>query len=64
LDRLSERVAFAQTLRGSIDAGLPDTDERAAIDDVIRRDRELSSGDVTGHSYEEVMQGAWRSLEC
>ncbi len=47
-----------------MDAGLPDTDERAAIDDVIRRDRELSSGDVTGHSYEEVMQGAWRSLEC
>ena len=61
---LSERVSLAQALWESIDAGLPDTDERAAITDAIRRDRELSLGSVTGRSHEEVMQAARRALEC
>ena len=61
---LSERVSLAQALWESIDAGLPDTDERAAITDAIRRDRELSSGSVAGRSHEEVMQAARRALEC
>jgi putative addiction module component (TIGR02574 family) len=61
---LSERVSLAQALWESIDAGLPDTDERAAITDAIRRDREISSGSVAGPTHEEVMQAARRSLEC
>ena len=48
----------------SIDTGLPDTDERAAIKEALRRDEELSSGKVTGRTHEEVMQAARRALEC
>ena len=61
---LSERVSLAQALWESIDAGLPDTDERAAIAEAIRRDKELSSSRVAGRSHEEVMRAARRSLEC
>jgi putative addiction module component (TIGR02574 family) len=61
---LSERVSLAQALWESIDTGLPDTDERAAITDAIRRDRELSSNRVAGRTHEEVMQAARRALEC
>jgi hypothetical protein len=43
--------------------GLPDADERAAVADAIRRDKELSSGLVTGRTHEEVMQAARRALE-
>jgi putative addiction module component (TIGR02574 family) len=61
---LSERVSLARALWESIDAGLPDTDERAAIAEAIRRDKELSSSRVAGRSHEEVMRAARRSLEC
>lgn len=60
---LSERVSLAQALWESIDAGLPDADERAAVVEAIRRDKELSSGRVAGRTHEEVMQAARRSLE-
>ena len=61
---LSERVSLAQALWESIDAGLPDTGERTAVAEAIRRDGELSSGKVTGRTHEEVMQSARRALEC
>jgi len=61
---LSERVALAQALWESIEAGLPDADEGAAVAEAIRRDNELSSGLVTGRTHEEVMQAARRALEC
>lgn len=61
---LAERVSLAQKLWESIDSGLPDTEERAALTDAIRRDEELSSGKVSGRTHEEVMQAALRSLEC
>ena len=61
---LAERVTLAQALWESIDAGLPDADERAAVTEAIRRDQELSSGRVGGRTHEEVMQAARRSLEC
>ena len=61
---LSERVALAQALWESIDAGLPDADERAAVAEAIRRDEELSSGRVAGRSHAEVMQAARRALKC
>jgi putative addiction module component (TIGR02574 family) len=60
---LAERVSLAQALWESIDAGLPDTDERTAIAEAIRRDEELSSGKVTGRTHEEVMDAARRALE-
>lgn len=61
---LSERVSLAQALWESIDRGLPDTDERAAVNEAIKRDEELSSGKVTGRTHEEVMEAARRALEC
>jgi putative addiction module component (TIGR02574 family) len=60
---LEERVSLAQALWESIDAGLPDADERAAVNEVIHRDEELSSGRVTGRTHEEVMEAARRALE-
>jgi putative addiction module component (TIGR02574 family) len=59
---LPERVSLAQALWQSIDAGLTDCDENAAVQEAIRRDQELSSGKVTGRSHEEVMKAARRAL--
>jgi putative addiction module component (TIGR02574 family) len=61
---VAERVSLAQALWESVDAGLPDTEERAAVNEAIQRDKELSSGKVTGRTYEEVMQAARSALEC
>ena len=61
---LAERVSLAQALWESIDAGLPDTDESAAVKEAIQRDEELSSGKVTGRTHEDVMKAARRALEC
>ena len=61
---LAERVSLAQALWESIDAGLPDTEERAAVNESIQHDEELSSGKVTGRSHEEVMRAARRALKC
>lgn len=61
---LSERVALAQALWESIEAGVAEADERAAVAEAIRRDKELSSGDVTGRTHEELMQAARCALEC
>jgi putative addiction module component (TIGR02574 family) len=58
---LSERVLLAHALWESIDAGLPDADEHAAVAEAIRRDKELSSGVVTGRTHEEVMRAARRA---
>ncbi len=59
---LPERVSLAQTLWQSIDAGLTESDEDAAVQEAIRRDQELSSGIVTGRSHEEVMESVRRAL--
>lgn len=61
---LAERVSLAQALWQSINSGLPATDERAAVDEAIRRDQELSSGTVIGRSHEEVMKAARRATGC
>ncbi len=61
---LAERVSLAQALWESIDGELPDTEERVASNEAIRRDEELSLGKVTGRTHEEVMQAARRALEC
>jgi putative addiction module component (TIGR02574 family) len=61
---LADRVALAQTLWQSIDAGLADADEQAAVREAMRRDEELSSGAVAGRTHEEVMQAARRAIGC
>jgi putative addiction module component (TIGR02574 family) len=61
---LLERVSLAQALWESIDAGLSDTDEKAALREAIRRDQELSSGVVVGRTHEQVMQAARRAIGC
>ena len=61
---LPERVSLAQALWESIDAGLTDTDQQAAVREAIRRDQELSSGAVAGRTHEEVMQAARRAIGC
>jgi len=61
---LSDRVSLAQALWQSIDAGLAAADEGVALQDSMRRDRELSSGGLTGRTHEEVMQSARRAIEC
>jgi putative addiction module component (TIGR02574 family) len=61
---LSEPVSLAQALWESIDAGLAEVDERAAVAEAIHRDKELSSGRVAGRTHEEVMEKARRALEC
>ena len=61
---LAERVSLAQALWESIDAGLPDTDERIALNEAIQRDEELSSGKVAGRTHDEVMRAARRAVEC
>jgi putative addiction module component (TIGR02574 family) len=61
---LSERVSLAQALWESINAGLVDTDEKAAVREAARRDQELSSGSVSGRTHEEVLQAARRAIGC
>ena len=61
---LSERVSLAQALWESINAGLADTDEQAAVREAACRDQELSSGMVSGGTHEEVLQAARRAIGC
>jgi hypothetical protein len=61
---LSERVSLAQALWASIEVGLVDSDERSVVREALQRDQELSSGAVEGHSHEEVMKNARRSIGC
>jgi putative addiction module component (TIGR02574 family) len=61
---LAEQVSLAQALWESIDSGLPDIDQGAAVTEAIQRDKELSSGKVTGRTHEDVMRAIRRMLEC
>lgn len=61
---IAEKVSLAQALWQSIDAGVPDSDERAAVREAVRRDKELSAGTVIGLSHEEAMKAARRAVGC
>ncbi|MSU50600.1 MAG: hypothetical protein EXS37_16190 [Opitutus sp.] len=61
---LAEKVSLAQALWESIDAGVPDALERASVREAVSRDRELSTGTVTGVSHEEAMKAARRAIGC
>jgi len=59
---LPERIARAQALWQSIDAGLADSEEHDAVREAVQRDHEISSGMVKGCTHEEVIQAAWRAI--
>jgi hypothetical protein len=61
---LAKKVSLAQALRQSIDTGLPDSGERAAIREAIRRDRELSAGKVSGLDHKDAMKAARSAIGC
>lgn len=61
---LREQVSLAQALWESISAGLDETSPKAATDDAVRRDEELSSGKVAGRTHEDVMRAARQSIGC
>jgi len=62
---LPDRVSLAQTLWESID-GSPDSEataeEREAVEQAKKRDRELASGAVSGRSHQQVMEAARRAI--
>ncbi len=62
---LADRVTLAEALEwASIDEGLPSSDreDRDALQQALRRDAELSSGQTIGRSHEQVMDAARRVL--
>jgi putative addiction module component (TIGR02574 family) len=61
---IAERVSLAQALWESINAGLADIDEEAALREAARRDQELSSGAASGRTHDQVIQAARRALGC
>jgi len=61
---LPERVSLAQALWESIDMELSGSDELEALRESIRRDRELSSGEVIGRTHEDVMASARQAIGC
>jgi putative addiction module component (TIGR02574 family) len=61
---IAEKVSLAQALWQSIDAGLPESDEESAVQDALRRDKELSAGAVAGISHEEALRAARRAIGC
>ncbi len=61
---LAERITLAQALWQSIDSGLGDCDEQAAVLEALRRDAELSSGTVEGRTHDAVMRDARRDIGC
>jgi putative addiction module component (TIGR02574 family) len=63
---LSERVEVAQSLWQSIHEAIKidaEVEEREALHEARRRDRELASGAVTGRTHEQVMEAARQALK-
>lgn len=63
---LAERVALAQSLWQSIEgqpAGKVSDEVDWAVNEADRRDAELSSGQATGRTHEEVMRAARKAIE-
>ena len=64
---LDQRVAIAQALWASIDdsAKQPQIeDEEAFMEELMRRDAEMESGEVTPMTHEELMTAVRKDLEC
>ena len=58
-----ERADLAQTLWESLDASFFPVSEEF-LNELERRDRQITNGEVTCHTHEEVMARAKRSLGC
>ena len=59
---MEERVRLAQTLWVSIDKGLAETSEAAAVEESARRADELDRGTVQGQPHEDAMRDLRRKL--
>ncbi|MFL6293566.1 MAG: addiction module protein, partial [Thermoanaerobaculia bacterium] len=62
---LPDRIDLAQALWQSIDEareGDANAEEREAVEQARRRDRELSAGTVEGRSHQQVMKAARQAL--
>lgn len=59
---LHERVTLAQALWESIEAGLEDISESAALKEAVERDKALSSGTKIGRSQADVIRSARRAI--
>lgn len=62
---LSDRIDLAQALWHSIEELAEDRDnaeERKALEQARKRDRELASGAVEGRTHQQVMEAARRAL--
>lgn len=61
---LAERFQLAQELWQSLDTGIHDADVVLALSEAVRRDEELSTGQVGARSHEDVMLAARRAVGC
>jgi putative addiction module component (TIGR02574 family) len=62
---LEERIALAQTLWESLEAASdPVEDESAFLEELKRRDEEMTNDPTSCHSHDEVMAEARRRLAC
>jgi len=59
---MEERVRLAQTLWVSIDKGLAETSEAAAVEESAQRADELDRGTVQGQPHEDAMRDLRRHL--
>lgn len=63
---LAERIALAQSLWQSIEgrpASKVSDEENWAVQEADRRDTELSSGQATGRTHEQVMRTVRKAME-
>lgn len=64
---LADRVALAEVLWESIDPAVgapPASEEREAVGEACRRDRELVAGAAKARDHQQVMTAARRALKC
>lgn len=64
---LDQRVAIAQALWESIDDSAKEPqidDEEAFMEELMRRDAEMESGEVMPMTHEELMAAVRKDLEC
>ncbi len=60
---ISQRAFLAQELWGSLEAGFADVEESEVLLEAERRNLEMSAGQVTPRSHDEVMASLRRRLK-
>jgi putative addiction module component (TIGR02574 family) len=63
---VDERIRLADTIWAGFggESDLDGQDEDEILEEVLRRDAELTSGAVVGLTHEEVMRNARRAIGC